>query len=392
MVRRIKTTVLAVIGIAAALSMVELLSALAFQIRPTGNPLAFPSEEAGLHIFREQANQAQPWVKPNYRQNFRSDEFETTIRTNNVGLREDFDFDGKKLDIATVGDSFAFGFGVNSGERYSDRLRQNFKGAKVASLAYQSGFAPPGYFLFLKQNPQYIPRVLVVALFAWDAIREGFTSLEWTYDEAGVLTRVKSRAKLINPDGYLVAPKKAAWKEPIWRKFIRKFNSGRLLLLIGDKLSREVPDFVTQRKHGISRITEDPWIYETGAFDEPARRSLDFVEQINVLVEATGGKVIVLYIPASYKTGHYPYFCEAITHYDSETCLLLRKTNGLGDALASWFGKRGISFIDPTETLRRLEAEGQRTYFEKSAHWTRAGHNAAGELLIRRIRENGYLN
>jgi hypothetical protein len=390
--RKTKIITLTAVLIVLLFSVLEMLSALAFFIRPSGNPLAFPAEEAGLHIFQKQDDPAQPWVKSNYSQVFRSDEFETIIRTNNVGLREDNDFDGKKLDIATVGDSFTFGYGVNAGERYSDRLRQHFRGARVASLAHQSGFAPPGHFLFLEKNPQYIPRVLIIGLFAWDAIREGITSLEWTYDESGKLVKVKSKAKVINPDGYLVAPKMVAWREPAWRRFMRKFNSGRLILLVGDKLAREVPDFITQRKHGVSQIAEDPWIYETGVLDGPARRSLAFIEQMNVLVEATGGKVIILYIPASYRVGHYPYFCEAITHYDSETCLVLRQTNGLGDALADWFGKRHISFIDPTEAFRQSEAEGHRLYFEKDAHWTRAGHGLVAELLIRRIRESGYLN
>ena len=58
----------------------------------------------------------------------------------------------------------------------------------------------------------------------------------------------------------------------------------------------------------------------------------------------------------------------------------------LGNALASWAKQHGIRFIDPLPRFRQLEAAGQRLYFELDAHWTAAGHAAAGDLITEYLR------
>jgi hypothetical protein len=397
---KVKTLSFIAIGVVVILASLELMAALAFFIRPTGNPLAFPSNAADLHIFKAQEEGIDVGVKPNYRQTFRSDEFKTTIRTNNVGLRENFDYFGEKMDIATVGNSFAFGHGVEAVERYSDLLRQQIVGASVMSLAYQNGDAPPSYYLFLKRNPRYMPRVLVVGIFPWFDFSGDIASSTLTYDEAGSLIRVKSNIYAVNPDGFLISPEKIDWVEPGWRKLAREFNVGRALLVLHHRLSRESPRLFDAKKNkstGSNKSDDTASImlpkpnFEDGHFNAFARRALAFVEQINQLANASGSTVVVIYIPTSYRVGHYPYFCQTISEYTPKTCDSLRQSNDLGKALDLWFSEHGIPFIDPTETFRKLEAGERQLYFSKDGHWTPAGHFAAAELLARFIIDAEYL-
>ena len=201
-------------------------------------PLAFPSGEGRLHLFVPQETSYYYGIKPNYRQTFRASEFSTKIRTNNRGFRMDMAFNGEPLDLATAGDSFTFGHGVNVGERFTDLVAGAFPGRRVTTLAPANGAAPADYYLFLKDHPEVIPRVLVVGLFPWNDLRDDISSVRLIHDASGELVRIERIDIAVNPEGYLVARSRANWVEPRWRKWIREFNAGRLFLIAGRELAK----------------------------------------------------------------------------------------------------------------------------------------------------------
>lgn len=97
---------------------------------------------------------------PNYRGNLTSPkgEYNVEIRTNNFGIRDDRRMDeilgttGKK--IMVMGDSFAFGYGVEYEEMFSTRLEKmlhkNNKSDVVFSTGFDNGWGTIQYEFYLK--------------------------------------------------------------------------------------------------------------------------------------------------------------------------------------------------------------------------------------------------
>ena len=84
-----------------------------------------------LRIFEPERDPRAPdvlAVKPRFAQRWTTPEFSVDVRTNGDGYREDVDFRLEELDVAVLGDSFAFGHGVEAAERIGDVLRRSLPG------------------------------------------------------------------------------------------------------------------------------------------------------------------------------------------------------------------------------------------------------------------------
>jgi hypothetical protein len=145
-------------SIVAALVLFEGLLRIYYRFVPPTNYHLIPPSESMLQLFLPSGRGTFYTVKPNYRQNFVSHDFNVAVRTNNFGLREDSDYHGEPVDIGFIGDSFTFGWGVEAGERYSDVVRTAFPGKRVLSYSYPNGHAPINYLAFLQDHPEMIPR------------------------------------------------------------------------------------------------------------------------------------------------------------------------------------------------------------------------------------------
>ena len=88
----------------------------------------FDAPTAGKPMFGQltmcQSDRERVWrYKPNYSQRYTTDEFDMSIITNTWGLRDrELNVDERALRILAVGDSFTFGWGVDTGDRYSEQL------------------------------------------------------------------------------------------------------------------------------------------------------------------------------------------------------------------------------------------------------------------------------
>ena len=219
---------LVVLGI--VLVLLEGLSWLALRLRPTGNPLALPAAEAALHFYQPSDGWLFYRIKPNHAQRFRSDEFDTDIRTNSFGFRENAEPAGP-VDIGVVGDTFAFGHGVEVGERHSDLLRRARAGGNVWSFALANGYAPPHYLLFLRNNLQFVPQRLVIELFPWNDLSLNMFDMAFERDSNGAVVAIRSTQARVRPDGFWSRRDLTEDREPWWRAQAREFNLGRVVLL-----------------------------------------------------------------------------------------------------------------------------------------------------------------
>lgn len=370
---RLLATVLAVCLV---LLLSELVLRLGYHLYPPANHNLLPPGKAGLHLFEPAVANAFYRVKPGYSQTFLRHEFRVSVRTNNVGLREDRDYRGEPVDIGFLGDSFTFGWGVETGERYSDVAARAFPSLNVLSYAYPNGHAPVNYLAFLQQNPQWMPALLVLGLFAYNDLAEDTADAVIEYED-GRISSVGSRSLEVDADGFVVAKGSHPPRFPSYAWWARHSAIGRTIRVVREML----------RSGGGSLPKSDTWRgLDRGELDETARTALDHVKRIDELAREAGSTLLVFYIPFPSDIGKTP-----VCIYTEPLCAEQRSSNRLGTALAEWAASEDIRLIDPIEHFRALEARGEELYFRLDAHWTPAGHAAAGNLIVDYLQKHGLV-
>ena len=105
--------------------------------------LAEPELDPTRHLRFEKQTSRLPILGPRnaiQRQIKNTGDFDVTIRFNRYGLRDAKDLaQGMTDDVYLVGDSFAFGWGVEEHERLSERL-ESLTGKRVFNLSMPTGF------------------------------------------------------------------------------------------------------------------------------------------------------------------------------------------------------------------------------------------------------------
>ena len=351
----------------------EIMLRVYFSLFPPVNYFLLPADKAGLHIFLPSEQGGFYSVKPNYGQSFINHEFKLDVRTNNIGLREDQDYFGEPVDIGFIGDSFTFGWGVETGERYSDVVRDAFGDQLVLSYSYPNGHAPAYYLSFLQNHPELIPKVLVLGLFAFNDLASDTTDSEIQIDPAsGMIQQVKSRTLKVDENGFIVnkgeippRPFSSDW-------FIRNTAIGRTY------------NVAKQRMKASPKPIEKPdelKPLDLGQMNETALSALGQIREIDQLAKENESTLVVFYIPFASDISDYP-----ICKYSQSSCETIRKSNALGTSLASWAQQNSIHFIDPVSDFRSREQAGEKLYYYYDGHWTRKGHAAAGSLVEQYLR------
>jgi hypothetical protein len=358
------------------LLLAEILLRTWFNLFPPMNYNLLPPDKAGLHLFEPAIGNAFYAVKPNYRQEFLRNEFRGEVSTNNIGLRETEDVHGEAVDIAFIGDSYTFGWGVEAGERYSDRVREAYPELNVLSYSYPNGHAPANYLAWLQARPELMPRILVLGLFAFNDLA-GDTADAVVVEQNGRIVSVGSRSLKVDADGFIVDKAYTPPSVFSWPWFKRHTAIGRAVnvathsLKAGGKAPAKPGEFKA---------------IDRGEWDETALEALDHVRRIDALARAQGSTLLVFYIPFPSYISESP-----VCIYTAKLCAQQARTNPLGEALADWAAGEGMHYIDPVEYFRRLSARGEELYYPYDGHWTPAGHAAAGRLIVDYLDESALL-
>lgn len=326
-----------------------------------------------LHIFTNDTDILPYGIKTNYDQELCTKEVQTTVHINNVGLREDADYFNDKIDIAFAGDSFTFGQGVNAGERYSDVLRTYYPDKTIVSLSYLNGYAPPHYYLFLKNNPSFIPKILIIGLFPKNDLTDDIEETDFQYDANGDLISAKSTVRYANEQGYMVDKRRGRNVEGGKLKYLRSVlmhaGTGKVLLILYAKVKGNVV------KVG-DKLDELKPLHK-GELTPSSLTALEYVKKLQIFAAEHGTRTIVFLIPENFLVGRYP----TIALYDDELCADLRKNKYMQTAVGKWLEENNIEYIDPTDRFQDLERKGSRLYYKYDGHWNKAGHAAAAQLI-----------
>jgi len=328
--------------------------------------------EGNVHIFDRSSPILWYGVKQHYKQVFRTNEFYTTVKTNNVGFREERDYAGEAIDIGFVGDSFTFGHGVEFGERYSDLLRGYFPEQSIFSYSYANGYAPPHYYLFLKRNIQYVAKVVVMGLYLGNDLTDDIEDMEFHLDANGEVSALGSRSTEISEDGTEVTHFYAEHRR--FLNLLDRFHFGRLSLVVYQRLAGKYQ----RLRDGVSPHVLSQ--FHRGQLARNNLLSLEYVRKLSRYLESRGSRLVVFVIPEAFFIGDYQE-CIRWQPYTADLCCELREKRYLQKALGKWFRENQVEYIDPTDRFQALEGRGTRLYFESDPHWTREGHRAAAELL-----------
>ena len=295
-------------------------------------------------------------------------EFRYDVRVNRLGLRgpeTTVDKPAGVKRIAVLGDSFAWGFGVEEKDLFTTLLQQALPGTEVLNFGV-AGYGPVQYHLLLKRVLDFKPDLIIVSFclgndFVDNVLWHRYRSYKpyATLDDKGEL-------KL---EGYPL---------PNVMRHYSRFNAShftwlqnyfyvvRLLNKGINSLSEKLND---KGQKGLPVSDHDVYV-------EAATPAVDTMVQVNgklfaaiaKAAEPVVGKVIVLAATTKCEFG-------ACFPADTKpTDISIRRLKASLEGLS-------IDFVDPTSKLEVAD------YFSQDGHWKASGHSKVAEVLLPVVRK-----
>ena len=357
--RRAKRLAVNVVLLAASCSLVVLLSeALVRRVAPQrpagggrdGQPRDFYAPHPALGFT----------MNPAFRGRFRQAEFDTDVRFNSAGLRDrehGVKPPGTKR-LVVLGDSYTFGWGVDEGERFTDRLEDRLRDAA------------PG---------------------VWDVVRAGTNAYATTHERAWM----QAYGWGLGPD--LVVLQFCMGNDFADNRGVRyRIEDGYLVSANADSARAEekgLKGWLRTRSHlylFLRSLVKQPGVgraervrAEIEAFNALADRGADAtgaaLEGLAADARGHGVPLVVAVVPMRHQ----------IVEARDLDPRLVEHPNRLVSELAS---KAGLPVIDLLPAFRESAlAGGPALYFRSDPHWTAEGHRLAGDALFDSLLAHGWI-
>lgn len=228
-------------------------------------------------------------LRASHESRFRMLEFDTTVRTNRLGLRDD-EVDMGKPRVLCLGDSFTFGFGVEGPETFCAGLERLFEGRyDFVNAGFADGNAPDTYAVWLARHRDALaPRAVIASVFQNDV---GDVARHQWMGEApasGALpTQIVEPGTIVTPDGaWLRDTAIAQW--PVWARSLLK--QSYIVALIRDRVLKDV---------GSTPEADPPAALESQVPPPPSARSPQdarFLAALEMLRVASGNATLILHL------------------------------------------------------------------------------------------------
>ncbi len=291
-------------------------------------------------------------LKANHNSRFRMLEYDTTVRTNGLGMRDE-EIDWNKPRILCLGDSFTFGNGVENEETFCAILEDLFdKRYDFVNVGFAGGFSPDAYALWLAKNRKTLgPRGIVIAFYQNDY--SDVLSNDWLRNgrrmdssNADSPDQIISPGQIISSDGARIRDNAITRLPPPIRKLLR---NSYVVGFLRDRLTKD-----------LAAGAPSPNSSHPAGFSEDAK----FLRALEILRSAAGDSVLAFYLIP--KTGQ-----AAPSHMDE---------------LVIAFGQQhGIAVLS-----NRADFTAQ-DYFPLDSHWTLSGHAKAAHFPYQALRDTAFL-
>jgi len=316
---------------------------------------------------------AHDWVFPiqeNANFDWSREEFDVQIRTNSIGLREDFEVDINEVRVAFFGDSFTFGHGVNVGERYTNVFAEkssDFKATEVVSMSYKNGFQPEHYEYLIRNTKELRPDIYVVGLYLGNDLDADVK--ETIYDVKS--NKLHLPYRLVQSKGQTrVNPTTLA--EPFKSLSRYSFTGTLLTKLIGRTDFRRFMFKDGFEGPNAANAVE----LEVGEADLNLNRALQSIVRLDQIAEDRSGRLVVLLIAQNFYFGDSnPHLHRDLVGKEDQ----IRNGNNLLKQLSDFCRDKNLNCLDPSPILDRDD------FFSKDAHWNPSGHQKVGIYLSEKL-------
>ena len=281
----------------------------------------------------------------NFTGRMRTAEYDVAVSTNSEGLRGGESESSIEKKVLVLGDSFAFGVGVEDNETFSEVLERKISEKEDVEVvnAGVGGYGTDQELLYLKEDGLRLnPEVVIVAFFVGNDLTDNIDVSNFSVVEGFFVKDYKSSEKM--------------------KLYVMSFLSAK-----ADAVFRSL----AKEKKGFDDLFEKKDFYEVyaGSSERTGRewtKTEGLLEEIVALSEENGARVIILSIPSR---KFFPLDKEAYGKVKARHRLLE-------------FGKkRNILIIDLVEEFGR-EKDPLRFYFKEDGHFTREGHEKVADLLV----------
>ena len=305
-------------------------------------------------------------IRENIKVQWKMSEFSVEVRTNNFGLREDFNITLPEVLIAFFGDSFTFGHGVNVEERYTNIYASHFPKmkSKIISLSYKNGFQPEHYEFYFRNNTTLNPKKVVVGLYLGNDLETDI--LETVYDHS--INKLELPYRKIFLKGQW-GNNRSRYRYPLntfadTSNFVEFFLKIINRTALRDKLFRNS----FNGTNSVNSVEMDK-----GNIDLRNNRAMQSLLRLNSLVKKRGGEMTIVIIPQNY------FFKNSNPHINPDlkkNIDEIRNGKSLLTEVISFCRKFDLDCFNTRPILN------EQDYFPGDGHWNASGHRKVGKALI----------
>jgi hypothetical protein len=289
-------------------------------------------------------------LRPNNRSRFKMLEFDTTVITNSMGLRDN-EVDFSKPRVLCMGDSFTFGFGVENDETFCSILEQLFQGKyDFLNAGFADGFSPDTYALWLsKYRKDISPKGLIVCISEndLDEVNSNFwikADKVMTLEDQGLPDRIEKKGFIVTEDGAGLREGVIAKLPPSMRRLLKR---SYLIAFLRDRLLHD--------------IDWSMWAYQPRG--KQPQQDAKFIRSLELLRHASGDRLTGFYlIPSLGQTG------PSRTH----------------SMVIEFAARYGVPVFSNYRDFSKAD------YFPLDVHFNRAGHLKAARYLHRALSLSGF--
>lgn len=298
-------------------------------------------------------------------------EFRTTVTTNSLGLRSPelrSLAPGDRVRVLVLGDSFAYGVGVEDDATFSARLEALDPALEVLNAGV-NGYATSHELLLLREVGLAVQPDLVLLAFFWNDVTEAWRtpSPPFTLQDG----------RLVDPPHGPDDPPASAWPDPNRRPWLHDSRARRFLK---DRAHRAR----WRLRVALGIPVDEPTGLEAAERARAWELCFALLREMDRLVRGSGARFAIAVIPDQVQV--YPELERTVLGIDEADIEVQAP-------LAAFAREEGIPFLDLLPPLRAARAADSETplYYTMDRHLTAEGHRVVSEALGSGLRSLGLL-
>lgn len=331
------------------------------------------SEEARLRLHwrdvsTEEVSKGHPYLgfvfPPHHEGEFKRPDgnFVFTYTTDEHGFRNPSPWP-QRADLVVLGDSMAFGYGVDDGEAWTALLADRLPDSRIINLGL-IGAAPQQYFRVYETFGQALqPNLVLFCLFPGNDVVEAGLFDRWLNEGAQGNYRLR---RFSNDDDR---------SEPRVRKLLER---SYLASFLRDVRRRSGSEGRTIEFADGGQLQLVPGLYARMAdqtdTDHPNfRMVLDAVHQTRALAQRNGSEFLVVLVPTKEEV-YLPLLDEEPPPFTAP--------------FSAQFDEADVPYLDLTPHFRAGARRGERLFFEVDGHPNAAGYRLMADVVLDHLRNN----